>query len=235
MNTKFRFHITTKSGNSKTDNIMVISSSKNTCSYNCPFKNNGCYGDYSWSCNKWNKISDGKWGTTWTGFKKYFKTHKPKGLIRLWDIGDFPGDKRLLDQRKCETIADMLCSKNSKPFAYTHYDPLLDHNKTVIQSMLDKGLTVNISTQYNNVDHVSDNCDFPIVCVVPSIDTKTTPKGKPIFMCPAFKNPKITCKKCGLCAKKNRKYIIGFIPHGTGKNIVRRIITKTLTENTCSL
>ena len=54
-----QFHISYNSKNSKTGNMVVTSSPRETCPENCPFKGNGCYGDNYGVNFLWNKISNG--------------------------------------------------------------------------------------------------------------------------------------------------------------------------------
>ena len=60
--------------------------------------------------------------------------------------------------------------------------------------------------------------NLPKVVIIPE-DTK--PKfeydGETVMVCPAQLKDKITCKDCGLCQVKDRKFVIGFRVHGAQK------------------
>jgi polyferredoxin len=72
--------------------------------------------------------------------------------------------------------------------------------------------------------------DMPTVCIVPmdTAERTTTPQGRPIVVCPAQTIDDKTCADCGLCARADRKIIIGFRAHGTRAKIAdqkaRRVI-----------
>jgi hypothetical protein len=56
----------------------------------------------------------------------------------------------------------------------------------------------------------------------------TTPEGRTIIVCPAQTREDITCATCGLCARADRRVIIGFRAHGSRARVTdalaRRVI-----------
>ena len=59
----------------------------------------------------------------------------------------------------------------------------------------------------------------PVAVVLPEGTRKAfkTPAGNYVVVCPNALNPKATCQNCRLCQKADRKPIIGFPVHGSGK------------------
>jgi polyferredoxin len=55
-----------------------------------------------------------------------------------------------------------------------------------------------------------------------------TPEGRTIIVCPAQTREDITCATCGLCARADRRVIIGFRAHGSRARVTdalaRRVI-----------
>ena len=80
--------------------------------------------------------------------------------------------------------------------------------------------TINISA--NSVEEAEKYFEqgFPSVVVVPENQPEktTTKTGKKLVVCPEQTGKAESCAKCLLCARKNRKVIIGFRVHGAGKN-----------------
>jgi len=134
--------------------------------------------------------------------------------------GDLPGDRVKLDADKVAQLARANAGKRG--FTYTHYAPSA-HNRSVIQAANQAGFTVNLSA--NNLGHADALADFncgPVVCVLPdSVDGNVTrmletPHGRPVAVCPAT-YLKTNCAECQLCARQDRKVIVGFPAHGTSK------------------
>lgn len=62
------YHITEKSTNRKTGNIVVTTSSQKTCPDVCPFKNKGCYADLGPLQIHWTRVTRGERGLTYDKF-----------------------------------------------------------------------------------------------------------------------------------------------------------------------
>ena len=56
------YHITKKSSNKKTGNMVVVTSSRHTCPPACPFKDAGCYADGGPLRIHWDKVTSGERG-----------------------------------------------------------------------------------------------------------------------------------------------------------------------------
>lgn len=62
------YHITRKSGNKKTGNMVVTTSSQKTCPDACPFKKKGCYADGGPLLMHWSKVTEGDRGLPFEQF-----------------------------------------------------------------------------------------------------------------------------------------------------------------------
>ena len=84
------FALTLKSRNRKTGDIPVSTSHSGTCPNSCPLKKNGCYGDGGHIRIFWDKVTNGKAGTTWKEFLEKVSQLKEGQLWRLNQVGDLP-------------------------------------------------------------------------------------------------------------------------------------------------
>ena len=238
------FHLTMKSRNPKVGRIGVTTSEADTCPHICPFNHankGGCYaenGPLKWH---WDKVSRNERGTDWDTFIQDVK--KIKGKWRHNQAGDLPSKDRVnLDAEKCDQLSQ--ASKGTEGFTYTHYDTLESKtNRAIIRDMNQNGFTVNLSA--NDLDHADKLSNLgiaPVATVLPTelerenkkvkgetiwleelqnyrkrTSNLATTKGRKVVICPATYSDNITCKDCMLCQKRDRKVIVGFPAHGTGK------------------
>ena len=220
-------HITIKSANAKVGPIPVSTTSAKTCPTDCPFNHEnegGCYAESGPLALHWRKVTAGERGTDLKGFCDTIRKLPEGQLWRHNQAGDLPGDGHELDVAACTLIAD--ANEGRRGFTYTHYNPAQGMNAAVIRQMNLQGFTVNLSG--NNPTHADTLADMdcgPVVTVMPTDAPKVsrTPAGRKIVTCPAVTSDKVTCSSCGLCAKRNRAYIIGFPAHGTGKAKASRV------------
>jgi hypothetical protein len=113
-------------------------------------------------------------------------------------------------------------------FTYTHHAPELGDNAAYIKGANDWGFTVNLSA--NTPAHADTLAALeiaPVVVVLPSTQTTntTTPQGRSIVICPATTRDDVTCESCQLCARVDRKVIVGFPAHGSGAKKAEQAIT----------
>lgn len=222
-----RFHLTPRSTNRKTGPIPVSTSPIKTCPDTCPFKEKGCYANGGPLRLHWDKISRGERGVSWDEFLEQIAA-LPEGQIwRHNQAGDLVGDGKYIDLLK----SIQLCEANQgrKGYTYTHYrvdgkERVSTYNRRVVRKMNKAGFAVNLSA--NNPEHAEAllfaDCG-PVTTMLPSdtsVRTTKTPNGHRITVCPAFHHEDITCEKCKLCARPNRKSIIGFPAHGFQKRFV---------------
>ena len=94
-------------------------------------------------------------------------------------------------------------------------------NRSAVAVSNDLGFTINLSADtVEQADQLADLNIGPVVVVMLEDCNRieTTPKGRTIVQCPATYNDTVNCKRCGICAHRDRKSIIGFPAHGTKKN-----------------
>lgn len=89
------------------------------------------------------------------------------------------------------------------------------------------GFTINLSADsLRHADELAALEIGPVAVVLPSDAPvkQTTPAGRTVIVCPAELG-RVTCATCGLCAKPQRKAIIGFRAHGQA---ARRVSLRVL-------
>lgn len=216
----FRFHMTRVSGNKKTGPIPVTTSSENTCPVTCPLYGAGCYAKSGPLALHWRKVSDSEEKRSMDS-ESFLEAIAGLPRGQLWrhnQAGDMPHKDGNIDAVFARQIVK--ANKGKKGFTYTHHK-LNSHNITMIGKMNDKGFTVN-----HSADTVQGAVSIfkgwrqhmPVVTLLP-IDAPNvqTVEGVKVVACPAEKSTKVNCANCGLCADKERDYIIGFRAHGTQK------------------
>ena len=215
-----RITFTRKSGNKKTGPMPVSMTEERSCPKACPLYRNGCYAR-SWPLVKhWDDLSSGKTGIGWAEFIECIK-ELPRGILwRHNQAGDLPhtGDRATIDARALSDLTD--ANSGARGFTYTHYDPTIGDNAKALADANTRGFTVNLSG--NNLKHADKlaaiNCG-PVVTVLPAEvngnQVIKTPAGNNVVVCPATYRDDVTCASCGLCARANRKVIVGFPAHGT--------------------
>lgn len=218
MSTLFSF--TKVSGNSKTGAIPVTMTDQNSCPDSCALKGGACYARFSFVGMQWNRLSNGKLKSA-LGSSELLE--KVKGLPsgQLWRhnvAGDLPHQNGIIDHRFCTNLVQ--ANKRKRGFTYTHHNPFGILNHSIIKFMNDRGFTVNLSA--NNAKQADDFLALNIAPVVTLLQigankVSYTPKGTKVVRCPAEYNDSVTCARCTLCQKHDRKYAIGFTAHGTKK------------------
>lgn len=229
-----KFLVTVKSGNKKTGEMIVVTSSKDTCPNVCPFKNNGCYANCGPLRIHWDKISSGEKGLLFKEFisklREVAKDRLKKAPLRLWQAGDMPGTNNKINFSQVKELVKSLTAFNA--FGYTHKPLDVGNNKEAIKYCNDNGVTINLSA--NNLSHADKLYDEgvgPVVVTLSRDANKTiyTPKGRKVIVCPATKNDKTHCSNCGgdkpLCFRQ-RDYIIGFPAHGNSIKKVEEVVNE---------
>jgi hypothetical protein len=207
------FHITPISSNSKTGPIPVTTSGKQTCPDSCPLKDNGCYAVGPLAIH-WKAVTEGKRGDNINQFCASIKKLPVGQLWRHNQAGDLPGIGEAIDSEQLDKI--VRANKRKKGFTYTH-KPLTKHNLAAIASANKQGFVINLSS--NNVAQADEYIKhgLPVVTLLPGDTTSKvnhTPAGHKVVTCPAAIRD-TNCARCGLCARGDRDYIIGFPVHGT--------------------
>ncbi len=215
------------SSNAKTGPIPVSTSNSSTCPDACPIKLKGCYAKYGPTGMHWRKLDAGtsKNAKDWSGFLQDVKRITRGSLWRHNQAGDLNGDTVNIDRAK---LLDLLKANTGKRgFTYTHYDTLSNPvNRELVGFANAEGFTINLSgNDVNHADSLKALNIAPVVVLMPRDAEKVshTPAGNKVVICPAENTDKVTCMTCGLCAKADRDYIIGFRAHGTAAKTVEII------------
>lgn len=214
------------SGNTKTGPIPVSTSNSSTCPDACPIKLKGCYAKYGPVGMHWRKLDAGtsKNAKDWSGFLQDVKRIARGSLWRHNQAGDLIGYDDLIDADKLSDLTK--ANKGKRGFTYTHYSPFVGDNDIWIQRANLQGFTINLSgNDVNHADKLKALNIGPVVVLMPRDAEKVshTPAGNKVVICPAENTDKVTCMTCGLCAKADRDYIIGFRAHGTAAKTVEII------------
>lgn len=225
------YHFTPSSSNQKTGPIPVSTSSSRTCPPTCPFRGNGCYASSGPLAIHWSQVTSGSRGDNWTVFLDKVRAIASGSLWRHNQAGDLPGLGNRIDSVKLNQLAS--ASSQAHGFTYTHKPVIrtegvpadvIRSNLRAVRSAVRQGFTINLSG--NSLEHADRlaRTGLPVATVVPpgSPSSMTTPAGNRVIVCPAQRSDR-TCADCGLCARADRSFLIGFLPHGTGHKKVASI------------
>lgn len=220
-----KYHFILKSANSKTGPLPVTYSQRETCPQSCPHYRADCYAEDYYTRMSWDKVAErgGDLGQLCASIEAL-----PAGQLWRFNVaGDLPGAGEHVDAAALGQI--VRANIGRRGFTYTH-------KKTPealywAQCANDWGFTVNLSADdAGEADALANVSRSPLTCIVP-MDTpeKTeTPEGRTIIVCPAQTRDDITCATCGLCARADRRVIIGFRAHGSRARVTdalaRRVI-----------
>jgi hypothetical protein len=231
------FNLTVKSRNEKTGPIPVSTSSAKTCPDTCPLKKAGCYGDGGPLALFWAKVTRGEAGKGWIEFCADVSKIPDGSLWRHNQVGDLPPKAEAPETIDRAALALLVsANKGKRGFTFSHFDTIANaENRETIRAANAAGFTVNLSA--NTLDHadaLAETGAGPVATVLPAdlgrktkgkqwaetlqeynarISKPRTPAGRAVSICPAtFLDT--NCKACGLCAKADRKAIVGFPAHG---------------------
>jgi hypothetical protein len=214
-----RVHITLKSANAKVGPIPVSTTEQASCPSTCPMNNGGCYARSGPLAIHWAKVSNYTRGSDWADFCGTIASLPEGQLWRHNQAGDLPHINGRLDTRKLSALVK--ANDGKRGFTYTHHTTTPQNLRTIAQANRD-GLTVNLSA--NDLAHADSlfGTGSPVVVVLPADQTTNTrtPAGHRVVVCPAAIKDGVNCSTCKLCAIANRKTIIGFPAHGSGKKVV---------------
>jgi len=230
-----RYHVTKKSSNKKTGQIMVTTTERKSCDPACPFMRNGCYADAGPLALHWDKVSRGERGTDLDGLCEAIESQPRFALWRHNQAGDLPGEGRKIDRKALNRIVSSNAGKCG--FTYTHKTMTLKSNREAVKSANERGFTVNLSANdLADADKLSDLEIGPVCVVLPSdaSENTATPQGRKVVVCPATQRDNVSCATCGLCqnygdftiTQKVTRPIIGFPAHGTSKKKASLVASK---------
>jgi hypothetical protein len=129
-------------------------------------------------------------------------------------LGDAIDGKALRDLVKANA--------GKRGFTYTHKPMDRAGNRRAVAHANANGFTVNLSADtLAEADHLADLSIGPVVVVLDAAEgvrhDVLTPSGRKVATCPATYRDGVTCASCQLCARPNRKVIVGFPAHGVSK------------------
>ena len=237
-----KVHFQRVSSNAKTGPIPVTMSQKDTCPDNCQLKGSGCYAESGNVNIHWQRLSDGRYDsndkvTDWGGLCANVKA-LPKG--QLWrhnSAGDLYHYKQFIDKNNVVSLT--MANIGRRGFTYTHHkvigrSEVAKHNRVVINMANKNGFTINLSADnLAMADAYVKLGVAPVVVILPenSPTIQQTPDGNTVVVCPAITSDKVTCSTCGICAKSDRRSIIGFPVHGTGKKKAGKVFMMKAAPN----
>ncbi len=208
-----------RSENSKTGDIPQTYSPSSTCPTSCPLKGAGCYAEYGHVGLHWKSLDQGKKGIPWSEFLKEIRRLPGGQLWRHNIAGDLPGDGKLIDGKALAELVQ--ANRGRRGFSFTHHRMDLEENRFHVEHANRNGFTVNLSaTTLDEAQALLDTKAGPVVMVMPADPAKWPTKaadGTRIVPCLATTHEGRNCLSCAWCAKPERKFVVGFPAHGTGK------------------
>jgi len=214
-----------KSKNTKTGPIPVSVSRKLTCPSTCPLKKSGCYAKAGFLKFPWARLENGTWGIPWEEFLQQVRGLPPGTFWRHAQAGDLPGRGTRIDRKRLRELTE--ANRGKKGYTYTHKPPNRS-NLSAVREACRGGFIVNLSADNLPMADKLFDSGLPVVTLVPSGTPATTrtPRGRKVVVCPAQRRKDVTCDDCRLCARSDRGFIVGFLPHGSQATYVHRVASK---------
>ena len=211
------YHLVKRSANRKTGPIPVSTSPASTCP-TCLLEE-VCYAKYGPLSMHWSRVSSGRRGVPFDQFLEEIRKLPEGQLWRHNVAGDLPGRGNSLDTKKLGDLVE--ANRNKRGFTYTH-KPVVKNprNAAALKRANQNGFTVNLSANsIDEADRLVQLAIGPVVVVVEQDRNRDfkTPAGNSVVICPHAIQRRITCKDCQLCQHADRKSIIAFPAHGSGK------------------
>jgi hypothetical protein len=212
-----KVHLTPKSANVKTGPIPVSTTERASCPSDCKMKAE-CYAASGPLALHWAAVSNGARGTDWATFTDAIAALPDGQLWRHNQAGDLPQANGTINPA---LLGDLVAANIGKRgFTYSHHRDAESINW--IRHANAWGFTVNLSANdLHDADALADADAGPVVVVLPSTQTSntTTPRGRPVVVCPATQRDDVSCATCQLC-QRQRAAIVGFPAHGTRKRVI---------------
>ena len=211
------------SRNRKIGNISCTYTERASCPRACPLRDAGCYADGGPVAIHWRKLD--KAGKSLHELCEFIAEQ----ATRLWRH-NVAGDLASKAGKIClETLRAIVVANTGKNgFTYTHHDMSIQHNREAVAEANARGFTINLSA--NDLHHADQLADLgvgPVVTLLP-MDAKNnvrTPMGRQVVVCPAVLQDDVNCQSCRLCARKERKSIVGFPAHGMRKGKAHALVS----------
>ena len=231
-----RVRLTMQSRNGKVGPIPVSTTEESSCADSCPLKGK-CYAASGPVALVWREVTEGTHGTDWNAFTAQIAALPDGQAWRHNQAGDLPGTGDAIDAPKLAKLVDANTGKRG--FTYSH-KPVADNadNAAAIADANARGFTINLSADtLAEADTLANLNIGPVVVLLDAIDgtraDTVTPEGRKVITCPATYRDDVSCgggkvrikggtkdtKACMLCARVNRKTVVGFPVHGAFKKI----------------
>ena len=210
-------HLTPKSANAKTGPIPVSTTERASCPPDCAMRAE-CYADSGPLALHWRAVSNGARGSDWPTFTKSIAALPDGQLWRHNQARDLPKKGGTIDPVKLGELVRANIGKRG--FTYSHHRD--SASIEWIRHANAWGFTVNLSANnLRDADMLADTGAGPVVVVLPSTQTRntTTPKGRPVVICPATQRADVSCATCQLC-QRQRAAIVGFPAHGSRRRTI---------------
>lgn len=219
-----KFHFIRESGNRKTGPIPVTYSERETCPPSCPHYRADCYAEDFYTRMSWDKVPVR--GGSLDALCESIAALPEGQLWRHNVAGDLPGEGESIDAAALGEI--VRANIGRKGFTYTH-----KKSPEAIEwagHATRWGFTVNLSADDAGEADTLADAGLPVCAIVPMDcpEKSYTPAGRTIIVCPAQTREDVDCASCGLCARADRRIIIGFRAHGTRARVAdakaRRVV-----------
>lgn len=223
-----RIHFVAKSSNRKTGPIAVTYSERETCPPSCPHYRADCYAEDYYTRMTWDRV--GKRGGSLDDLCESVARLPAGALWRHNVAGDLPGVGESVDTDALDAIVRANTGRRGWTYTHKRAPQAID----AVRRANAAGFVVNLSADdAGDADTLAALDAGPVVVIVPmdSPEKSATPAGRPIVVCPAQTRDEVTCADCGLCARSDRRVIVGFRAHGTRARVAdakaRRVIPIT--------
>lgn len=227
-----RVYFTRKSGNAKTGPIPVSTTESTSCPDACPLRHDnqgGCYAAGGPLALLWRRLDNGEVGLAWNTFVDQVEALPDGTLWRHNQAGDLPGWRDFIDVPALDQL--VAANLGKRGFTFTHKpvigdDRVAKSNAYAVKEANAAGFTINLSADtLTEADELADQGIGPVAAVMDAAATEntTTPAGRKVVICPAIRSERVTCQMCGLCAKADRKSIVGFPAHGSSKRKASKV------------
>lgn len=204
------YNFTRKSSNAKVGPIPTTMSDLQSCPEDCPLRGRGCYAENGHVRMHWMRLN--RLGMTLGQLADAIRALPAGQLWRHNVAGD------LADIPTLQAIAR--ANRGRRGFTYSHRRG--GRWLQAFRRAIRQGFTVNASARsLKDADKLA-GAGLPTVVVLPHGQRKAsrTPGGRHVVVCPAVLDKRTTCASCQLCAKADRKAIVGFPAHGARWKVV---------------
>jgi hypothetical protein len=217
-----RVRFVASSKNGKLGGIGAATISPETCPPSCGFYGRGCFAEFGPLGHHWRQTADV--GMTWDAFLQAVRAQPAEALWRYAVAGDLPGQGDTLDHALLGEL--VRANEGKRGFAFTHKPLTGADDQEAVRWANTNGFSVNLSADtLAQADARAELLCGPVVVVLPEDAPARlmTPGGRHVVVCPAETHAALDCARCGLCAIRSRKVVIGFRAHGQMKNTVSGI------------